>query len=300
MTNQIPTANIFALIIASILIVVIWVALIMFANKKLNNIVQLALFAGIIVWFVAVQIERIFHYFLLPLFNSNIFSYAIYGGIMAGLFEETGRLLCFLNKLKPSEYNKNNSLYYGIGHGGFEAFYLVTFNNIIILIFCILINKGKYDEYLEKEQEKTLTDFETQLLNTMKTIYKNYQNSHFFNITFLVVWERISAIIYHISASVIVWYAAIDFPKNVKLYYLAIGMHFSFDCFIVIFHYFVGKIFITEIFAFNLAIVCALIGFKCWKYFENNIEIKQNLMAIESIESISPFNQDNSVSTINQ
>jgi uncharacterized membrane protein YhfC len=296
MEYHIPIENIFALILASILVAIIFAGLIIFAKKNLINIDNFALFAGMFVWFAAVQIESIFHHFLLRYFDSKIYIYAIYGGIMAGLFEETGRLLCFLKKLKPTEFHKNNSLYYGIGHGGFEAFYLISFSNIIKVFICIYINNGKLSEYLKKD-EKSLSDLEKQLLETMKVIYSNFYKSKFFDICFMVVWERISAIIFHISASVVVWYAASDFRKNSFLYYIAIGMHFFFDFLSVIFSYYVvkGNIFITEIFIFCMAIGCAFIGYKCWKYFENNIEIKQNLIieSIESIESINTYNNEN-------
>ena len=50
--------------------------------------------------------------------------YALYGGLAAGLFEETGRLLAFRFILKPHTA-RITALSYGIGHGGIEAFWVM-------------------------------------------------------------------------------------------------------------------------------------------------------------------------------
>ena len=282
MVYHIPGKNIFFLILTSFLILIIFLSLILLAKKRLTNINNISLLLGCLVWFIAVYVESIFHRILLGYFKSNIFSYALYGGFMAGLFEETGRLICFLYKLKPSKYHKNNSLFYGIGHGGFEAVYLLVINYWVILIFCILINKGLLDEYEEKKD--SLTDFEKQIYDTMMKIYDSLKNNlSFFNFCFCVVWERISAITYHISASVLVWYASSDFKKYCKLYLLAILLHSSFDFFAVIFGHYISIIFIVELFICGMSIGCAYIAYKCWKYFEVNIEVKNNLINYEAI-----------------
>jgi len=54
--------------------------------------------------------------------QGNIWLYAIFGGLMAGLFEETGRFTAFKTVLKKYWRNNMNGLMYGAGHGGFEAF----------------------------------------------------------------------------------------------------------------------------------------------------------------------------------
>ena len=281
MEYHIPGLNIFYIILTAILITIIFFGLIIFAKKRLSNLSNASLLFGCLTWFIAIFVESIFHSVLLPLFSHNIFSYAIYGGLMAGLFEETGRLICFYFKIKPSKYHKNNSLYYGIGHGGFEAFYLVSINNLAMVFVCYLINKGLLKEYKEKE---SLTDTEKQMLEQMENIYNSLKNEKsFFNICFCVVWERISAITFHISASVLVWFASNDFKKYYFLYLLAIGLHSTLDCISVILGHYISIIIIVEFFIFIMAIGCAYIGYKYWKFFENNIEVKQNLIEYENI-----------------
>lgn len=56
--------------------------------------------------------------------QGNIWLYGLYGGLAAGLFEETGRLLAFQFILK-NRTDRISALSYGIGHGGIEAFLLV-------------------------------------------------------------------------------------------------------------------------------------------------------------------------------
>ena len=66
--------------------------------------------------------------------RGNIWLYALYGGLMAGLFEETGRYLAFSFALKKYRAKNVNALMYGAGHGGFEAIVIVgltMINNIV-------------------------------------------------------------------------------------------------------------------------------------------------------------------------
>ena len=80
--------------------------------------------AGVFVVF-ALVLESIVHQVVLKGPNGatilgNTLYYALYGGFMAGLFEETGRFLAmkFLLKKEPSETKPGVA--YGLGHGGVE------------------------------------------------------------------------------------------------------------------------------------------------------------------------------------
>ncbi len=50
--------------------------------------------------------------------SGNPFLYAIYGGLAAGIFEEFGRFFCMITVMKRFMYQRENSIIYGIGHGG--------------------------------------------------------------------------------------------------------------------------------------------------------------------------------------
>ncbi len=75
--------------------------------------------------------------------QNNTLLYALYGGLMAGLFEETGRFLAFRTVLKKRQGNDRNALMYGAGHGGIEAILLLGFAYISNLIMAVLINAGQ-------------------------------------------------------------------------------------------------------------------------------------------------------------
>ena len=64
--------------------------------------------------------------------KGSIWLYALYGGFMAGLFEETGRYLAFSFALKKYRAKNVNALMYGAGHGGFEA---------VVVVGLTMINK---------------------------------------------------------------------------------------------------------------------------------------------------------------
>lgn len=70
-----------------------------------------------------------------PVLKGNIWLYGLYGGLMAGLFEETGRLAAFKFLLRR-QTDPAAALAYGAGHGGCEAVLLTgvtMLNNLILL-----------------------------------------------------------------------------------------------------------------------------------------------------------------------
>lgn len=84
--------------------------------------------AGTFVLF-ALVLEPVLHSLILrsetgAVIQGNILLYGLYGGLMAGLFEETGRFLAFRFMLRKQKAGIM-ALSYGMGHGGVEAFLLV-------------------------------------------------------------------------------------------------------------------------------------------------------------------------------
>ena len=116
--------------------------------------------------------------------------YGLYGGFMAGLFEETGRFLAFKTILKKAKDDDGTALMYGAGHGGFEAFYLLVVSAVTNLVL------------------------PSQTANPFYPL--------------LGIIERIPAIAIHISLSVLVWFAAKKKDK-LYLYPLAIVLHLLVD-----------------------------------------------------------------------
>ena len=77
--------------------------------------------------------------------KNNIVLYAIYGGAMAAVFEECGRLFAFKVMLKKRMDKDINALMYGAGHGGFEAAAILGFTMISNLTLAAMVNGGKIE-----------------------------------------------------------------------------------------------------------------------------------------------------------
>ena len=137
--------------------------------------------------------------------QGNIWLYALYGGFMAGLFEETGRYLAMKTVLKRYQGNDANALMYGAGHGGIECIVLLGLTMVNNLIYSVMINTGNAallttglpEEYLVQVQAVF-----TQLAETPSG-------------TFLLgMVERLFAIVLQLGFSVLVWFGV----KNRKFW----------------------------------------------------------------------------------
>lgn len=107
----------------------------------------------------AFVVEQIFHVLVfsgLGLSLINILTrsdhpvyYAVYGAVVAGVFEETGKYIG-LKKCMGSRTGKENAFLFGFGHGSFEAIAYgssLTMGNIVI---AFLVNSFGIDGYFEK------------------------------------------------------------------------------------------------------------------------------------------------------
>ena len=152
----------------------------------------------------------------------------------AGLFEETGRLVAFRTVLKKSD-DKQDSLSYGLGHGGFEALYL-GYQIVTVGIMMAMINKGGIDS-VAKGASPEMTQ---QLLDSIKQ-YSSNDMLH----ALLFGFERIPAVFVHISGSVLV-YAAVK-ERKTGLYLLAMFLHFAIDYTLVLYYAEILPLWVTEI-----------------------------------------------------
>lgn len=107
-------------------------------------------FAGILVFFVFAKIFESIPYALFvgmenPISNvirSNDILYAIYQGIVAAVFEETGRYLVFKYFL-PKYNDRQTAITYGIGHGGIECMVVLGWTNLQYYVTATILNEGK-------------------------------------------------------------------------------------------------------------------------------------------------------------
>ena len=146
---------------------------------------------------------------------------SLIAGLFPGVFEETGRLVAFKSVLRNRK-NRETSVSYGIGHGGFEVMFILGITFAEYLVYAVMINNGKYqtivDEVLAKapDQVGQVYDAAAQICGF-----------GFAGLGVMVV-ERIFAVLFHIGASILVFYACKD-RKKAWLYPLAIVLHTLLD-----------------------------------------------------------------------
>ena len=182
-------------------------------------------FAGCAVMLLfAFILESGFHNLVLnspagPVIRNNIWLYALYGGLAAGLFEETGRYLAFAFALKKYRSKNVNALMYGAGHGGFEAIAIVGLTMINNIAWSVMINNGSISTLLSSLSGDQLTQAQQSV--TLLATTPSFQ--------FLLGGvERLLAIALHIALSVIVWFA-VKWEGKLYLYPAAILIHFAVD-----------------------------------------------------------------------
>jgi uncharacterized membrane protein YhfC len=253
-------SNALIMAIFSFFVPIIPIVYFIFLKKIDKTAVYLILIgAGTFVVF-ALSLEKIVHYFvflIFPQLKKTIWPYFTYGGLMAALFEETGRLVIFFwikNKQNVIE-NNLNSIFYGIGHGGIEVYMLVTLNNFVVCF------------YSKKAIENKL---EPKLLEVLKNTFISLSKASSSDI-FYVIYERIVAVNYHICASVIVW---IGVMKNkIYLYFIALLLHFLTDFSIGIsleFKYYSKMRSLLYIVLSDMSILTLIIAMILWiKYIDN-------------------------------
>lgn len=139
MNENVPTLSIVFMVISCLIAFLVPVGLLLyFRIKKKADILPFFIGCAVMLIFAFV-LEQLAHSLILGsaagiIIQKNTLLYALYGGLMAGLFEETGRFVAFKTVLKRKQEKDQNALMYGAGHGGFEAIVilgLAMINNII-------------------------------------------------------------------------------------------------------------------------------------------------------------------------
>jgi uncharacterized membrane protein YhfC len=221
-------------------------------GKKRYSIHISSIAVGALVFFVFVLVlESLFHLYVLKVnpatkvLMENSWLFAIYGGLAAGVFEETGRFIAFKFFLKKQREWKDGFAY-GIGHGGIEAIILAGFGAISNLIYCVVINKGNFDSLIgSKLPANTGEQLKNSLINTHWTLF------------FASGIERCFAITIQIALSILVLYAI----KNRKyiFFLFAILIHALIDFPAALSQKGILNIWVVE----GVAFVACIIGI-CW------------------------------------
>lgn len=199
----------------------------MFFKRKYGNEAPIAgkvILVGALTFLVFSQVlEKMLHVYVLQTnpqtvkLLQNMYLYALYGGLAAGLFEEVGRYVAFRYFLKPFR-RWVDGIAFGIGHGGIEALLIGALTGINNIVFSFMINSGAAIES-EGSAAGALAALKDTLINTPPYLFL------FGGI------ERAFALVLHVALSIIVLYSV----RTGRLIYLvyAIALHAAIDFFVI-------------------------------------------------------------------
>lgn len=204
------------------------------------------------------------------LIKGNLWVYALYAGLMAGIFEETGRFVSFKLFLKKYDY-RESAVAYGLGHGGIECMAVLGFSMLQNFTYAQVINAGKMEEVIS-----TFTD------ESAKEVFRTLQEDIINLSVQECAWagaERISALVIQVSLSVIVYYA-VNIEKKKYFLAIAIALHTFIDIFAAFYQQKTLSLAATEIIIMVFAAAVAVFAYKIYHKLPeseiNNITNQKN------------------------
>lgn len=213
---------------------------------------------GALTFFVfAIILEGILHAFFLVMdspvsraIQGNPWLYMLYGGLAAGIFEETGRFFAFKVLLK-NKAGKRTAITYGIGHGGFECMYILGFTMVNYLIL-ILVYGGLGPELFAGTEQQ------------MSALFNTLNSMDLFSVL-AACFERLVVVPLHIALSVLV-FAAVRCKGKFWMYPLAVLLHAGVDFFAVLYQTgILGSIWIIEGIILLYTIAVSLFAWRVYK-----------------------------------
>ncbi|MBR3440216.1 MAG: YhfC family intramembrane metalloprotease [Bacteroidales bacterium] len=253
---MVPVSSLIMMAVNAVLGIAVPVCLSVYLVRKHHaRLSTILIGAGTFILF-ALVLESIMHQLVLKgphgaSILDNTLRYAIYGGLAAGVFEETGRFLSmkFLMKKEPSA--PLPGVAYGIGHGGVEMLIIFGITMINNLVISALINSGQTDVIFSKVPVEAVEQLRSQL-DQLQTIGVG---------TLIIgIWERFSALVLHLGLSMMVWVAVRKGGKWLWLFPAAIALHAIVDAGAVLLQKSAGMV-PLELIVTSEAIAVAAIGY---------------------------------------
>ena len=200
---------------------------------------------GAATWFVfAVLLEAIPKYLLFNPSTSlgktivgNAALYTVIGALMAGIFEETGRLVVFKTLLRKRT-NKETGISHGIGHGGFEAIFLLAVTGIQYITYASMINSGAFQTVVDIASAAGADVSSLEALPSQIMAFTPMNGV-------LSVVERAFAILLHIGLSILVFNAVRR--SKIGYYFLAVLLHALYDVPAALYQTGILNIYIVEV-----------------------------------------------------
>ena len=221
----------------------------------------------------ALVFENIVHVLVLnvlptgKIITGSVVLYSVYGALMAGLFEETGRFITFTTFLKNRK-NRETSITYGIGHGGFEAMYILGLSGVQYLLYAFLIENGKLQGIIDAAAGQG------QDVSVLEALPEQI-SSLGFSLAGVSIIERVFAMTAHIAFSIIVFYAVKK--SKVWLYALSVLLHASLDVPAALYQTGVINMYVVEIIIAVYAVVLLAVVY--------NVLYKKDIAVPESINA---------------
>lgn len=198
----------------------------------------------------ALILEQLLHTTVLTIagdgLRNNLWLYALYGGLAAGLFEETGRFVAMKFWMKRT-LSRENAVMYGIGHGGIECMLVVGMTYISNLVMALMINSGGLQALTGMMDEATAQTFQTAVEQLCTLPAWQF---------YMAGVERISAVLLHIGMSYLVYRAVRE--SRIRYYAAAVGVHFAVDAGTVVLTQYVSAI------GVEIVLLAVVIVFIAW------------------------------------
>lgn len=182
----------------------------------------------------------------------NAVLFTLLGALLAGIFEETGRLVAFKTVLK-NRTNNETGISHGIGHGGFEAMYLLLSVGIQYLIFAFMINNGAFGVMTN---QGALASMDASTIEAIPGALAAFTLEN----SLMSIIERIFAMILHIGLSMLVFSAVKR--SRISLYFIAVLIHTLFDVPAALYQFGVLNLYVTEVFIAIFAVVFTFVVYK--------------------------------------
>ena len=253
---MVPVSSLILMAVDAVLGIAVPVCLAVWLMRKYRaRLSTILIGAGTFIVF-ALVLESIMHQLVLkgpngPAIMGNTLLFAVYGGLAAGVFEETGRFLSMKFLLKKEPSTVLPGIAYGIGHGGAEMLIIFGITMISNFVVSALINAGLSGILFAKVPEDAAAQLQAQL-NQLQTVGAG---------TLLTgLWERISALVLHLGLSMLVWVAVRKGGKWLWLFPAAVALHAIVDAGVVMLQKSVGMV-PLELIVSAEAVAVAAIGY---------------------------------------
>lgn len=232
-------------IVLPIIFVIVW-------KKKTKQPLKPVIVGAATFFISAIVLETIPKYFLLlpnnpvgKAISGNVYVFSLTAAFLAGLFEETGRLAAFKLILKENK-DRRTAISYGIGHGGFEVMYILVSIGISYFVYGLMINAGQLEVLIAQAGGSA------EQLAAVEALPETIASISFLSVVISVL-ERVSAVMFHIACSILVFCAAHD-KKKFWLYPAAILAHTSLDILAAFYQAGLIHVYIMEAIAFIFSV----------------------------------------------